>query len=193
MIEIIIEYLKYIDVTLFYFINVNLSNAAFDKLMPLVTNLKYWLPIYSIGAIFLVYRYKIRGLLIIILLLLTAGLCDWTGAILKDFFDRLRPCWELNNINLLVPCGAGKSFPSNHSANNFGAAIVLTYFFRQKWYYYYFAALLVALSRVFIGVHYPFDILGGAALGSIIGVCVIFLYKRLILMERVKKLIDPIK
>lgn len=188
MLDIIIEYLKYIDTNLFYFINVSLSNAAFDKLMPIITNLKNWIPIYILGAIFLVYKYKTRGLLIIILLLFTAGLCDWTGAVLKDFFGRLRPCWQLNDINLLVPCGAGKSFPSNHSTNNFGVAFILTYFFRKKWYYYYSAAILVALSRVFVGVHYPFDILGGAILGSLIGVGVILLYKQLLKIKYVKEL-----
>lgn len=190
MIDIIIEYLKYIDVTLFYFINVNLSNAAFDKLMPIVTNLKYWLPIYIIGGIFLIYKFKIRGLLIIILILFTAGLCDWTGAILKDFFGRLRPCWELKDINLLVPCGAGKSFPSNHSANNFGAAIVLTFFFRNKWYYFYACAFLVAISRVYIGVHYPLDILGGVGLGSVIGFGVILVYNKILRIEKVKVIIE---
>ncbi len=181
-----LKLLKELDTSLFYFINVGLANPFFDFLMPLVTELKHWAPIYLLGFIFLIYKYRIRGLVIIILLLLTAGVSDQIGGLLKEHFQRLRPCWELQDINLLVPCGQGKSFPSNHATNNFGAAIILTYFFRNKWYYFYTCAFLVAISRIFIGVHYPLDILGGMALGSVVGLSFILLYNQLLRIEKVR-------
>jgi undecaprenyl-diphosphatase len=71
----------------------------------------------------------------------------------------------LQNVHLLVSCGSGFSFPSSHAVNNFAAALILAFFFPQnKWWFFGFAAL-VAFSRVYVGVHYLFDVIGGAVIG----------------------------
>jgi undecaprenyl-diphosphatase len=79
-------------------------------------------------------------------------------------------------VHLLVHCGGGKSFPSSHAANNFGAATILTYFYRKIAWIFFSLAALVAFSRVYVGVHYPFDVLAGAILGMAISAILLLIY-----------------
>lgn len=206
MIEKIIE----IDKTLFYFINVTLSNQVTDFIMPIITNGRLWAPIYVALFIYLIFfyhfntaEYKNRinkenffkeilkfnrlGLSIAVILGLSAILADQISAnLIKDLVGRLRPCKELENINLLINCGSGKSFPSAHATNNFAAAITLSYFFRKYIFIFMSIAILVALSRVFVGVHYPIDITAGAILGTLISLTLIFIFNKLIRNKIIK-------
>jgi undecaprenyl-diphosphatase len=88
----------------------------------------------------------------------------------------------LEHINLLVSCGTGKSFPSSHAANNFFAAFILSFFYKKNPWVFYTTASLIAISRVVVGVHYPFDVIGGAIIGTAIA-----LLLRLILVELFEK------
>jgi undecaprenyl-diphosphatase len=170
------EIITNIDTWLFYLINVGLSNPLFDKLMPFITDQKNWMLVYIFLIGWMLWKGGKEGRIFAISLIVAIALTDQINSgLLKEFFGRIRPCHVLDDINLLVPCGGGKSFPSSHAANNFAAASVLTYFKPQyKWLYFSIAAL-VALSRVFIGVHYPLDIIGGACVGLFIGSTVAFL------------------
>lgn len=206
MIESIIQ----LDKSLFYFINVTLSNPVTDFIMPIITNGKYWLPVYIALFIYLIFFNHIKnqeyinrnnnynffknliiynklGIAIAIILALSAILADQISAnLIKDIVGRLRPCKELENINLLVNCGAGKSFPSAHATNNFAAAVTLSYFFRKYIYIFITIATLVALSRVFVGVHYPVDITAGAILGTLISFSLIFIFNKFIKNKIIK-------
>jgi len=164
------EILLHFDTTLFIFINQTLSNSFFDNFMPFITDKRNWIYIYLLGFIFLLLKYKWKGLILILILVVGAAIADQvSSAFLKEWVGRLRPCKTLDNINLLVNCGSGKSFPSSHAANNYFAAFALSYFFKKYAYIFYSLAFLVAISRVFVGVHYPLDIIGGAFLGMFIG------------------------
>lgn len=206
MIESIIQF----DKSLFYFINVTLSNPVTDFLMPIITNGRYWLPVYIALFIYLLFFNHIKnqeyinrnnnynffknliifnklGIAIAIILALSAILADQISAnLIKDIVGRLRPCKELENINLLVNCGAGKSFPSAHATNNFAAAVTLSYFFRKYIYIFITIAALVALSRVFVGVHYPVDITAGAILGTLISFSLIIIFNKFIKNKIIK-------
>lgn len=92
-----------------------------------------------------------------------------------------RPCHALQNVHLLVSCGSGFSFPSSHAVNNFAGALILAFFFpRNKWWFFGIAAI-VAFSRVYVGVHYPFDVIGGAVIGLFCAGCVLLAF---ILIEK---------
>jgi undecaprenyl-diphosphatase len=80
-------------------------------------------------------------------------------------------------VHLLVGCTNSFSFPSSHAVNNFAGAYFFTYFYPKVKYGLYVGASLMALSRVFCGVHYPFDIFGGMIIGLIIGWIVIEIWK----------------
>lgn len=168
-----------LDKQIFTFINSGLATPVTDFLMPYITEFKVWLPLYILGIIYLLYRFRLKGLYILGILLLTVGLCDLLNAqILKEYFARVRPCRALDNVNLLIHCGGGLSFPSNHAVNNFAAATVLSSYFMRKRVILFFLASLVALSRVFVGVHYFADITAGAIEGILIGSLIVLLFKQ---------------
>jgi len=166
-----------IDIYLFYLINDLIKNAFFDWLMPLASGLKYWLPIYAIGLYKLIRAKKWQTLVICFVIILIVYLADQISATyIKPWIDRARPCHTFDNINLLVNCGSGRSFPSAHSTNNFAVATFLAGIFPRKKWLWFSLASLVAISRVYNGVHYPIDIAGGAALGATIGWMIFILY-----------------
>ncbi|MFN3195463.1 MAG: phosphatase PAP2 family protein [Chlorobiota bacterium] len=158
-----------LDKQLFYFINQDLANPITDYFMPIITSFKYWLPLYIFGFLYLLVKYRLKGLYILFVLLFIVGLCDLINAqVLKEYFARVRPCRDLSGVNLLINCGSGLSFPSNHAVNNFSAAVVLSHFFRRKVAIFFTIAFLVSISRVFVGVHYVVDITAGAIVGMLI-------------------------
>jgi undecaprenyl-diphosphatase len=158
-----------LDKQLFYFINQGLANPITDYLMPIITSFDYWLPFYLFGMLYLLVKYRLKGLYILFVLLFVVGLCDLINAqLLKEYFARVRPCRDLNGVNLLINCGSGLSFPSNHAVNNFSAAMVLSHFFKRKVAIFFTIAFLVSISRVFVGVHYVVDISAGAIVGVLV-------------------------
>jgi undecaprenyl-diphosphatase len=164
------EFLQNIDVAIFYFINHTLSNSLFDKIMPFITEVDSWVLVYLVGFYFLLFKSGKIGKITALALILTIIATDQiNSSILKEMVGRIRPCHTLEDVNLLVGCGGGKSFPSSHAANNFAAATVIVYYFRKNYLLFYSIAFLVALSRVYVGVHYPIDITAGAIVGGIIG------------------------
>jgi len=110
-------------------------------------------------------------------------LTDQTAShLLKPLFERPRPCHELSQIdlsqiNLLVGCGGGLSMPSSHAANAIGQAALFATTIRQTRWYLYFSAILIAISRVFVGVHYPGDILIGAVVGVVFGLLAAYVFE----------------
>ncbi len=164
-----------LDTLIFIFINKNLQSNILDMLMTFVTERAYlfFLPPF----LWFFFRDTKKTLVVLLLAILSLSLSDWMGNSLKYYFERIRPCNELEGVRLLVGCGGSFSMPSNHAANAFAFAIPFFIFFKNKIRYAFLAvALLVALSRVYVGVHYPSDILAGALLGSALALSVFWLY-----------------
>jgi len=172
------EWLYGIDVTLFRWGNEALANPVGDWFFVFITEVKNWYVIYAIALISLMWFGKKKGVVTVLLLALVILLSDQISSfVVKPLFDRLRPCHVLDNVRLLVGCGGGKSFTSSHATNNFAMAVLIGHFWpRAKWWLLIWAAL-VAFSRVYVGVHYPSDLLGGAVLGSLIALAVAFGYE----------------
>jgi undecaprenyl-diphosphatase len=165
----LIQSLASYDRAVFQFINQFLANPATDLIMPFVTadlNLKIS---YAACLALILWKGDKRLRFAVIASIIVVAVTDQlSSSVVKPLFARPRPCHELD-VRLLVNCGSGFSLPSSHAANLFGQA----FFFRQiapksAWYLIPLA-IIVALSRVFVGVHYPFDILIGAALGALVG------------------------
>ena len=172
------------DEFLFYFINTNLSNFATDVAMPLITNIVFWIPLFGVFCLFQLWNaYKnkeYKGLFCILCIGIGVLICDQiSSTLIKELVGRPRPCHIFTDISLLVNCGAGKSFPSSHAANSMTTAIIISLFYRKHKYWLPLLAILVGLSRIFVGVHYPFDVLCGWILGAGIGVGVYFLYSKI--------------
>lgn len=180
-----------LDKYIFHFINSSLANPITDFIMPIVTSFHYWFPFYILGMIYLLYRYRLKGIYILIILIFSVGLCDFINAqFLKEFFMRVRPCRSLENVHLLIHCGQGLSFPSNHAVNNFSAAAILSYYFKRKANVFFFFAALVSISRVFVGVHFFGDIFAGAIEGFFIASIILFFISKL---DFDKKVLEKIR
>ncbi len=175
-----IDFLYSIDLTLFYSVNHGMSNSVFDFLMPFVTDLnKNKVVLVSVLLLwgYLLFKGGERGRIAALLLIPTIVFSDQlNSSFIKFLFERMRPCHVLPDVHLLVGCGSGYSFPSSHAVNNFAGAFVLSYFLpKAKWGLFVFASV-VAFSRVYVGVHYPSDVIGGAIFGIACGLIIIALY-----------------
>jgi undecaprenyl-diphosphatase len=103
-------------------------------------------------------------------LILLIIVTDQTGyRILKEFFERVRPCNALTDAITPVGCAGGFSFPSNHALNNFAAAVFLLRLFPAYKWIFLIVATLISISRIYLGVHYPSDVIGGALIGVAFG------------------------
>ncbi len=112
-----------------------------------------------------------RGRRAAVALVFAVALSDWVASgVLKHWVERVRPCFVLADVRLLLPHQArSPSFPSSHAANSFAAAVVLFHAGRRLGLAGLAIAALIAFSRVYVGVHYPSDVLAGAALGAAFG------------------------
>ena len=166
------------DRWLFIQVNNNEVNPFFDSLMPYLRNAYTWAPLYLFLLIFVTINFKGRGWWWVVLFLCTVSLTDMVSSkVCKEAFERLRPCQDpdfIEHVRLLVNrCGTGYSFTSSHAANHFGVAsfifLTMRKVFKSRIWLFYLWAAAVSYSQVYVGVHYPFDVLGGAFIGLAFG------------------------
>ena len=163
-----------IDTSIFYLINHGLQNRLFDNIMPFITNFANFRIFALILAILLLIFGGKRGRVSVIMAVIAISLSDlFSSQIIKYTFLRIRPCNVLENVHLLVGCSSSFSFPSSHAANITSFAIILSYSYRKLILPLFLIAILVWLSRVYVGVHYPFDVLGGIFVGCFFSLLVI--------------------
>lgn len=169
-----------IDSRLFLFLN-GLHTEWLDTVMVSITEMWPWIPIYILLLYLVFKQYGKRGWLILLAVVLVILCSDQLSAhVCKPLFHRLRPCFnpELEGLVHLpkgLP-GGQYGFVSSHAANTFAVAAFLTAALRKHYRYVgwwlYAWAFISSYTRIYIGVHYPGDILAGAALGIIIGLIV---------------------
>ncbi|MFA6151311.1 MAG: phosphatase PAP2 family protein [Chitinophagaceae bacterium] len=167
-----------LDRELWYHINVLWQNSFLDFVTPFLREPKFWIPLYAFLAFFIPYKFGKKGFYWCLGFLITFALSDYTSAsIIKPFVQRLRPCNDLelkHTVHLLIDCGVGYSFPSTHSTNHFALAFFMIFSlhrqFKWVWVPAFLWAFMVAYSQVYVGVHYPLDVICGGLLGTVIGI-----------------------
>ena len=105
------------------------DSAVKDLIMPIITSVKFWMPIYVISLALLIWKGGKKGRFLALVLIVGIVISDQTNStFLKSLFDRVRPCHTVETARLLIGCPGGLSFPSSHAFNNFCAAMIISMF-----------------------------------------------------------------
>jgi len=165
-----------LDLHLFRVINGDLSNAVFDSLMPFITDPgPFIIPLTLIGVGLVVWG-GWKGRLLVVMALLLLVVSNAVSEQLKQLFQRPRPCLALETVRLLVGCSKTNfSFPSSHASNITAQALLFAFFYRPIAVPLFLVVAGVGYSRVYVGVHYPLDVVGGILVGLACGAVFIFL------------------
>ena len=165
-----------IDLAILYFINVTLSAPWLDSAMIYLTNLQHWVPVYIAAFAFLIYKNKWKGVRMMIACLILVGAADLLmNRVVKEVVARPRPCSLINDPSgeyswIRTPDGprGGYSFPSSHAVNNFAGVVFFILLFpkNRKLLWLLLPAFIVAMTRPYLGLHYPSDTIGGMIIGS---------------------------
>ena len=161
--------LQTVDAWAFHVINRTFQNPLFDLVMPILSTKEYAIAPAVALLLWLGLRYGRRGWLLLAVFVAAVALGDQGTNLLKAVFHRTRPCHVLPDVHLLAGCTRSFSLPSNHASNMFAIATVAWLTFR-RWRLALFAlAAAVAYSRIYLGVHYPSDVVLGALWGVAAG------------------------
>lgn len=170
------------DTELFIFLN-GLGSEKYDGFWLTITNQTSWIPFF----VFLLYLiFKKLGikqtLVLIVFVAILVLVADQTSNAFKIGFQRLRPCSnpEINTFIRVVKSSDTFSFFSGHAANSMGVATFLYLIFKKDYNYFWLVflwPLIFAYSRIYLGLHYPIDIIFGYLCGAILGFSIFKCYQ----------------
>ena len=161
--------LSALDARIFHLINRSLQNPLFDLVMPILSNKRYFLlPALVVVLMLLVWGGR-RMWVVVAVAVAALALSDLGTNLIKAALHRTRPCHVIPDVHLLAGCTRSFSLPSNHASNMFALAAVGWLGFRRWRWALVLLAAGVAYSRVYLGVHYPADVLAGAVWGGALG------------------------
>ncbi len=183
-----IEQLAEWDRAAFILINSGLSNSIFDMVLPWLRNKFLWIPLYGAVGVFIWRNPDLPFWPTVMALVASIVIADQlSSTLLKPIFDRARPCHAsqaLEQLNLLIGCGAGKSFPSSHATNHFAIGTLFGLMFPEKKKVVLVVAMLwaavISFAQVYVGVHFPLDVLAGAILGILIASIIFLIFRKFV-------------
>lgn len=160
------------DTQLFLFLN-SLHNAFFDRFMIAFSNMKVWIPFYIVVVYLLFKNEGKKALWLVLFLVIGAVLSDQFSVLIKNLVERPRPTHNVNISNFVHTVnnykGGPFGFVSSHAANTISFAMLSSFIIRRKLYTLsvFLWVALTGYSRIYLGVHYPLDIVGGFVAGTI--------------------------
>lgn len=170
--------MKSIDYRLFKKINIEWRSSFLDTVCPFIREAYIWIPFYIFLILFAALNFKKKGWYWCLFLIITASLSDTVSStIIKQHIFRLRPCHDpslAGAMHLLVNyCPRSSGFTSSHATNHFAVAMFTFITFREtagKWWgLLFFWAFIISYAQVYVGVHFPLDVICGGILGLLIG------------------------
>jgi|SRR5579871_2630741 len=176
-----------LDYWLFGKINQQWSNPFFDTVLPFTREAEFWVPFYLFLLVFSIMNFGKKGCWWSLGLIMTAIISDLvSSSIIKHTIIRLRPCHEplmAETVRVLVIyCPGSSSFTSSHACNHFAASMFIFSTMKNlsKWWRLIFLwAFVICYAQIYVGVHYPIDIIGGAIVGCGIGYAMsVFFHKQ---------------
>jgi undecaprenyl-diphosphatase len=180
------DWIRNLDTRLFLFLN-GYHNETWDSIMWWISGKTTWWPLYLVLLLFLAWKKKWQLVPMILFIAGVVALTDQTSVhLFKSVFQRLRPCHEpaLHGLVHLVNdrCGGKYGFISSHAANSFGLAFLLIPWVRKRWFTTVMVvwAIAVSYSRIYLGVHYPGDLIAGAIWGAGCGLLLFLLFRLLL-------------
>lgn len=178
------DIIKNIDTELFLFLN-GLHVDWLDPVMTFISGKITWAPFYLLLLFLIIKKYKKQSILIIIGIILLIVCSDQiSSGVFKPLFERPRPCHNEAIKDLVyLPnghCGGAYGFISSHACNTFALAVYVTHLLKKYYskiaFVMFVWASLVAYSRIYMGVHYPGDVIVGAAVGVVVGIAISKIY-----------------
>lgn len=159
-----------VDLAILSQLNAMQPTAVWDPIMIFLSGKLPWIFVAVGWLAIILYTKNKKALRIFLVVLVAVGLADLIAAyLLKPLIDRLRPCWVYEWIRSADGCGGKFSFPSNHATNAMTIAAAVTLWVNRKiGAFLIFLAVAIGLSRVYLGVHYPSDIVGGFVFGWLV-------------------------
>jgi undecaprenyl-diphosphatase len=178
------ERLSEIDRNIFLFFN-DLHTDWLDQPMWYFSNTLFWIPLYAVLAYFIIKDFRGDAWMIFTAIALTILLSDQiTSSLLKPWVARVRPSRDPSLQDVIHYVGNYRGglygFASSHAANTFGVAMLLVLIYRDKrrgMFLLFFWAAFVSYTRIYLGVHYPGDLIGGAIVGILVAILCFTLYQ----------------
>jgi membrane-associated phospholipid phosphatase len=181
-----VDTLENLDRELFILIHAKMSGPGADWFFKLLRNALTWIPLYAFVLYWIIRYQKRNAWQFILLTLIVFAITDHTSAaIMKPYFARLRPCFDPvleDHIRGVISCGGRYGMPSTHASNHFGMAsfwfFSISWMSKKRWYWLWLWAFMIGYAQVYVGKHFPGDILAGALLGTLVGGLMALLFKK---------------